>query len=654
MAIRGLLVPLIISLGGCASTVPISTPSPPSVTRTQIEEITDVTLAQDYAAERSYRQDGDAPLKLGLALSGGGTKAALFAHGVLNGLHEAGVLQKVDVISTVSGGGYAAYWYFSKLISREKEEPRFELSSIFRDCIPEYWTEAERRMAPAERNLTQQLLVDAMDRALDPSLTGPLDVPAQQMPPCNKKDHFQAGGDDPFRWQAHLARWPDVFGTTPVHPDGSAQRGAGKEIRAGLIKGLFVEPFLQLFRYQSSIPRLYQWGIERTWGLNPKARDSNEAEREDWKYTNAVLEDQNHPLRVDPSKVSWRTLGDVYQSSARNAEPIPLWIINTNAGRKTGDARANLRRVFELTPFGSGSEEFGYVNNLDEPLIEDLGTSVRASAGFADSQGLSSALRYMVEIASIVIPGARWGVPVDTVNTSGEPVRLRLSDGGAVENLGLYSLLKRGVKDIIVVDSSEDIEGDMLDLCTIRKALGPNIEMRFPALEDFDRVCEGKLAYNVSDWKSPVVRGTVTWKRNGVTVRESRLWLLKAAWNQAQVRKTFNEKKCGEKGWADCFLTVFYGHSTLYRVDGYDGKSEYMMFPQIPTAGSTLNASSYFFWGYRELGRHVARNLAWNDDGDRLESRSTSCSQPAATKVRKDRPRSTGNGKAKKACVSVQ
>ena len=37
--------------------------------------------------------------KIGLALSGGGTKAAVFAHGVLHGLNDAGVLPHVDVIS---------------------------------------------------------------------------------------------------------------------------------------------------------------------------------------------------------------------------------------------------------------------------------------------------------------------------------------------------------------------------------------------------------------------------------------------------------------------------------------------------------------------------------------------------------------------------
>ncbi len=42
----------------------------------------------------------------GLALSGGGIRSASFALGVLQGLARAGVLERVDYLSTVSGGGY--------------------------------------------------------------------------------------------------------------------------------------------------------------------------------------------------------------------------------------------------------------------------------------------------------------------------------------------------------------------------------------------------------------------------------------------------------------------------------------------------------------------------------------------------------------------
>lgn len=49
--------------------------------------------------------------KLGLSLSGGGYRAAAFHMGTLRKLHEMGILEKVDVISTISGGSITGAYY---------------------------------------------------------------------------------------------------------------------------------------------------------------------------------------------------------------------------------------------------------------------------------------------------------------------------------------------------------------------------------------------------------------------------------------------------------------------------------------------------------------------------------------------------------------
>ena len=46
-----------------------------------------------------------------LCLSGGGVRSASFNLGVLKGLHEIGILNSMDYLSTVSGGSYIAAWY---------------------------------------------------------------------------------------------------------------------------------------------------------------------------------------------------------------------------------------------------------------------------------------------------------------------------------------------------------------------------------------------------------------------------------------------------------------------------------------------------------------------------------------------------------------
>ena len=50
----------------------------------------------------------------GLALSGGGFRSAAFSIGVLKALYDQDILDDIDVISTVSGGGYASYWMYGK------------------------------------------------------------------------------------------------------------------------------------------------------------------------------------------------------------------------------------------------------------------------------------------------------------------------------------------------------------------------------------------------------------------------------------------------------------------------------------------------------------------------------------------------------------
>lgn len=50
----------------------------------------------------------------GLALSGGGLRSAMFSLGVVKGLWDVGLFQRLDMISSVSGGGYTATWLYDR------------------------------------------------------------------------------------------------------------------------------------------------------------------------------------------------------------------------------------------------------------------------------------------------------------------------------------------------------------------------------------------------------------------------------------------------------------------------------------------------------------------------------------------------------------
>ena len=66
--------------------------------------------------------------KIGLALSGGGYRAAAYHIGTLRALHRLGILDKVDVISSVSGGSITAAYYALNKDNYEDFEKSFTQS----------------------------------------------------------------------------------------------------------------------------------------------------------------------------------------------------------------------------------------------------------------------------------------------------------------------------------------------------------------------------------------------------------------------------------------------------------------------------------------------------------------------------------------------
>ncbi|MCK9397397.1 MAG: patatin-like phospholipase family protein [Methylobacter sp.] len=94
------------------------------------------TLEHIKSIEKQYLQRDP---RMGLALSGGGTRSASFNIGLLNGLHDGKKLNDFDYISSVSGGSYAALWYFSKLYYLDLSNPTGQCANgqdsyFFKEC----------------------------------------------------------------------------------------------------------------------------------------------------------------------------------------------------------------------------------------------------------------------------------------------------------------------------------------------------------------------------------------------------------------------------------------------------------------------------------------------------------------------------------------
>lgn len=106
--------------------------------KTQGEENFTV-LKEKYSREwKLNRGDKNAPPVLGLAMSGGGMRSAAFNIGVLKGLHTLGKLREVDIMSSVSGGGYAMSWYYlQKYNSGESDDVIFDPEGCFQKHLEE-------------------------------------------------------------------------------------------------------------------------------------------------------------------------------------------------------------------------------------------------------------------------------------------------------------------------------------------------------------------------------------------------------------------------------------------------------------------------------------------------------------------------------------
>lgn len=71
----------------------------------------------------------------GLALSGGGLRSAMFSLGVVKALYDSRILDRVDMISTVSGGGYTALWLYSRHFGGQDGSGRFASSTFDPDLF---------------------------------------------------------------------------------------------------------------------------------------------------------------------------------------------------------------------------------------------------------------------------------------------------------------------------------------------------------------------------------------------------------------------------------------------------------------------------------------------------------------------------------------
>jgi hypothetical protein len=539
---------------------------------------------------------------IGVALSGGGSKSAPFELGVLAGLEESGVLESVDYISTVSGGSYAATYFYSHLLALMNplgSEAGLTREQMFWDCLPaKYAKMFSQEDYPTGWSITTH----------DGMCPSPEGQDGRYWPLSSTEDPTE--GDDPLREASHLRGYQPIFNDNWAYDkyDGTLwdfRVGFEAFGKLGVNIGVLALPnFLLNTIFDQRIDlgyikRSYNEGIARTYG-----------------------ETANN-LRLDPS-LNLRTAGDdkslkrltfdnlrtLYMLSNEDACAsqhksdglckTPLWIINATAGSsQTFFPLAEFspytaqRNGFEFTAFGYGSGLYGRRAWRDSPLepphyYGSVLRAVGASAAFADAQQRQEGGAWgpLFNVAVLHLANFDWGDDIPNYKTrtpfqyrrlhlihsilpwpfyffnyereTNDSLYIHLSDGGMSEDLGAAALLRRHVTDLVIVDASSDPQYQLGDLCELNTQLQIDQENQRAIFLDIGSAANVPLtgcAESTTDdpfairdhlWQ-PVIRGRVC-RIDGAActdaTAEARLYILKPAVNSGA--KTLQSFTLGE------------------------------------------------------------------------------------------------------------
>lgn len=454
----------------------------------------------------SYKEpSGDYRPQLAIGLSGGGQRAASTAIGFLTALDSSGVLAKADILSTVSGGSYAAYWFITKL-------HKFSAYSKMPDggLIDYQNPSGALRFAPLFERYYVYCRDDSPEERKWPELCGfrdgddPPGLTAESKKRLGNKwgrfqQHVLYNGnlltsqqlkdglfDKPLMWMEVAARSLSVLPVIPVH---------------WLATGLFDTKI-----NMNVLAMFYRSGLEQQYGLFPDHRRARLRRH----FPNSTSWVKWTLLRYGVDDIP---MGELARTSRDpDIQPIPFWIINTtaaygggwkllkghnlfevNSGPFAAFSRNLSDTVYEFTPLTRGSSSYGYFPNSRETFPnrfpkEDRFFRVSENRYF-DSHPIS--LSKIVSISGAAVDGLGFSgnVALDIFNLGfgqyiDNPAQrddlrkkhqlvpfplylfsprikhdinapsIYLSDGGhSGDNLGISSALKRRPRSLLVLDA---------------------------------------------------------------------------------------------------------------------------------------------------------------------------------------------------------
>lgn len=562
-------------------------------------------------------------LELGLALSGGGIRSASFSIGALEGLHHSGLLDKVDVMSTVSGGGYAGYWFMNSMYELDKSfNFQANRGDLFNDCFPDF-----PNYCPYIPNNAAQTL----------ECTGKAGEQRRTL----SREGCSNRRNNKYKHQFMIAQQIDLLiGFTDETKLGRLSKWGDIGLKVTSLLPSLIPHHIgnTIFDWDintSPIRHYYQNGIERTYGSVP---ENIEDDGINTYYNQYELTFEQ--LRKYTEK-SWQ-LCSKSERNKGNCRRMPLWIINSTAGVGSNvfdmleEKGTLLDTVFWLTPFSYGSDEYGYIKETISEITVPKAISISGAA--LDSQAnLSSGVGRVGLNTLLHATNLNLGYSINNYNPNSsnrtfhaflpwpfyyahgfkedkESTDIYLSDGGHSENLGIYSLIMRGVKNIIAVDAEQDEKGTFSSLINLRDAL--KLEHKILLLGDNGEDLEEFI--NIDSYKPHNAPKSI-FKLKAINLPKGLISDVpsKNFISIIYIKSSIEVKKMSDD-WCD-IQPVFYPCTVaaFYRINNFDSNGKPIMdqtvFPHHPTGFNEIESSASIYYAYRDLAKHISQRITFDD-----------------------------------------
>ena len=399
---------------------------------------------------QALREEGS----LGVALSGGGSKAAAYALGILAGLDDQQLLthrgfqglRSVDAISSVSGGGYSAYHLFSRLVwLQQRLEAGIETDASSREHLDRLFHDHVTHLGEA----TTSMFAMSLHRKIPQTST--------KYPHAALDEHKQLVNSDQYilRCAQDLLQ-PGECASSPTSRDKASTWGSNAALLVPTVLTAIPHHIANtVFDSGWNLAPskyVYQDGIGMTYGAVPLNALKPTRSATDWlpcpawegNEFSALSEPDSitsSPIIANAALHNCRQSGNRYfvrdlsfrdlqrawqvQQSAQSFN-MPFWIVQASSthyrsilGWFASSAGSPLLDTFEFTPMGFGSRRYGFVaGHIDKMTALD---AVSASAAFFDANQqvyVNPVARPTLGVVQHLL-NVNWGVDIPNYSVGG-------------------------------------------------------------------------------------------------------------------------------------------------------------------------------------------------------------------------------------------